>query len=148
MSCWMFCPPGCSPALGASWASIVRNAINMRRLSSKFQDEARGLRLRKPHLGGADGPPLGRSGIKEVILNVGAPADKADRLKLGKPALGNRQPSLGHEPAIKGHVVQRQQCRAQHLVGEKQMMQIGPAEMPARVAQATGLERPRISLVN
>src|SRR5438093_9858962 len=87
--------------------------------------------------------PLPETGILKRCL----PAGKADRVKRGEGMLPDSPPGLLHEPAVKGDVVQRQQGRPQHLVRLEQVVQVRPAEVAARVARTTRLERGRISLV-
>src|SRR5207253_4188419 len=81
-----------------------------------------------------------------LILRRCSPTGKANHLVLGKAPLVDGLAYLCHEPAIKGHVVQRQQRGPEHLSRQEEVMQVGPAEMAARVARTTGLDRSGISL--
>src|SRR5262245_33874480 len=83
----------------------------------------------------------------ETILDSLAKAGKPILAKRRDTPLGSRVSRLGHEPIVEREIVQRQQSRPQHLVGQEQMVQIRPAELPARHAPTIGLQRGRISLV-
>src|SRR6266481_1994942 len=82
-----------------------------------------------------------------IILKCCVPTGKTDRPVGGEALLADRLPDLRQEPAVIGHVVQRQQRRAEHLLRQEEVVQVRPAEVAARVAQATGLQGSRISLV-
>src|SRR5205823_117214 len=69
--------------------------------------------------------------VKEVMLKSCAPAGKAGCTKLGIPALGNRPPRLTHQPVVVRQIVHRQQGWPKHFLREKQVMDVGPAELPA-----------------
>src|SRR5207248_3151827 len=80
-----------------------------------------------------------------VILRRCTPTGKANPLVLGKAVFADGLAYLGHKSAIKSHIVQRQQRGPEHLIRQEQVMHIAPAEMAARIARTTGLDRFRIS---
>src|SRR6516164_7030983 len=82
------------------------------------------------------------------ILKGLPPTGKTDCMKPVKPILANRLLRLGHQPAIIGDVMDRQQGRAEHLLRQKEVVDISPAEIAAGITQATGLNWCRISLVD
>src|SRR5438132_4088106 len=81
------------------------------------------------------------------ILKSCPPTGKADRSELGETPLADRLADLLHEPAVEGHIMQRQQNRTQHLIRQKQMVQIASAKMTAGITLTIGLNRCGISLV-
>ncbi len=119
----------------------------------------RGLRLSEPNVGRANrlSPPL-KSPLKSfdhaacvhvldpraVILDGRLPSSKLKGPELQTAVRPASVPQVGHQPLIVGHIVQREQNRAEHLVGHKQMPQISAAELPANGAFAFLVEGPAV----
>src|SRR4051794_30967541 len=64
--------------------------------------------------------------IRTFTLGSRVPAGKARAVEAREPLLADRLARVGHEPQVKGDVVQAEERRPQHLVGREQVVQVRP----------------------
>src|SRR6185295_18363672 len=92
--------------------------------------------------GGAAPPP---AVCANAVPTPSGPGSARDGGAARVRALGQRVPHLAHEPQIEVEIVERGELRPEHLARHHEVAERAPAEVQARVAGTSVLDRARVA---